>query len=240
MFCPAILAASCLFLINLRLSASQPYGRYPCFVSLCLFPLSCWRGFAPVRSGCAPHSVATTLKRKPLCPGLLPRPSVSPAPFRGAPDRAPWRVLPRPRRTGVPQAPLPPLAHALAAASGSPLGRPPLLPAVCWVADCPSLVGRAPPCSASPSLVVGPYIWLLHFHGTHYSIGICNCWLCAFAIRVTRSMPMAGHTIDGSRGGAPLARPHDPALGVPTLNGTNGAAQYIIHLRPATGLTPDS
>ena len=112
------------------------------------------------------------------------------------------------------------------------MGRPLLLLAVFWVADCPSLAGRAPPCSALPSVVVGPYIGLLHFPGTHYSIGISNCWLCAFTVRVTHSPTMAGLTTDYSRGQAPLPCPHVLTLGVPTLGKTHGATQYIIHLRP--------
>ena len=128
--CPSCFALHSLlhhaFLSSLSASPPLRHGRCPCFVPLPLFLPSCRRGFAAVRSGRAPHSVAlvTAPTRTPLCPGLLPRPSVSPAPFLGAPHRAHWRVLPRPRRTGVPRAPLPPLAHALAAPPGSPHNAP--------------------------------------------------------------------------------------------------------------------
>ena len=189
-------------------------------------------------SDCAPHSVSlvNALTRTPLCllpchfasPASFPRQLLSVPPLLLVPDRSPWRMLSHPRCSGVPRAPLPPLAHALVETAASLLGRPLLLLAVFSVADCPSLAGRAPLCSASPSLVIGPYIWLLHFLGTHYSIGISNCWLCALAVRVTHSM-MAGLTTHWSRGQAPLACPHVLALGMPTLGKTHSATRYIIH-----------
>ena len=94
---------------------------------------------------------------------LLPRHCVTPAPYprqpllvpppRLVPDHAPRRVLPHACCSDVPRAPSLPPVHALVAPVGFFLGRPPLHLAVYWLAVCPSPLDRAPPCSASPSLV---------------------------------------------------------------------------------------
>ena len=147
--CPACIAVHPLLHLACHslLHSSLPlrYGRCSCLVPPPLVLPSCCRGFGPVCSCRAPHSIAlvTALMWTPLCPDQLPRPFVWPASFRGALDHAPWRVLPRPCRTGLPRAPLPPLAHALAAPSGSPQRRPPLLSAVSFACGPRSAVSRA-------------------------------------------------------------------------------------------------
>ena len=168
--------ASCPSLINLRLSAMAP-ARAVCYASCFCRPVG--GGSTPVHSGRAPHSFTLATA---LTDAFVPWPNPAALCLSGflaaaATFDAASAARPGPRASaralacallGVPRAPSQPLADALVAPAASFLGRPPLLPAVSWVADCPSLLGRAPPYSASPSLSDGPYLWLLHFPGTHY------------------------------------------------------------------------
>ena len=218
------------------------HGPRPCLPLRLLLPLSCRRGAYSVALGSRSppcrlgHYIDADASLHLSTPAALRlRSFLCATAFFGAsvrlvPNSAPRRVLPSPRCSSPPRAPRPPLAHAVVEPAGSFLGRRPLLPGVLWVPDCPSLAGRAPPSFPLPLLVVGPYLWLLHFPGTKYSINFSSGWLRAFAARVTQPLPMARHTANWGRGRAPLARHHVATLGVPTHGKTHGAAQYITDL----------
>ena len=183
------------------------HRRRPCFVLRPLFLISCCLGVDTSALGsrsplCRPGHCAEADASVPCpTPAALRLPGfLSAAAFFGAASAAHTRT--RASARAPVSAPLGCSTGALAASRARCGGTRGVAPREATIASgcllsCRLSVacGLRSPVFLSPSLVVGPYLWLLHFLGTHYCIGINNCWLGVFAVQVTRSRPMAGFTI---------------------------------------------